>query len=241
MPETDVVVVLAHGAWVDGSSWNKVIAGLRSQGVRAIAAPLPLASLEGDVAVLEQTLERIEGPVVLVGHAYAGAVIAAASDEKVGALVYVTALAPDEGETVIDIFTRTEPDPQAPVLSPDSHGLIWLPEEAFGRAFAQDASADDQAQLAATQRPLAAAAITIAVGRPAWKDLPTWYLVAEQDRMIPAGNQRFMAERMKARVRTVAAGHVPMLTAPSAVVDIIMEAVRDVESHRPDGKEKAHD
>ncbi|MYS19339.1 Pimeloyl-ACP methyl ester carboxylesterase [Streptomyces sp. DvalAA-14] len=232
MSENNVKVVLAHGAWADGSSWNKVIAGLRSEGVKALAAPLPLTSLADDVAALTWTLERVDGPVVLVGHAYAGAVIASTSDEKVASLVYVTALAPDEGETVTDIFYRTEPHPLAPQLAPDPHELIWLPEEAFARAFAQHASPEEQALLAATQRPLTAGSIGVPVGRPAWKDRPSWFLVAEEDRMIPAANQRFMAERMKARVRTVPADHLPMLTATTAVVDIVLEAVREVESGR---------
>jgi pimeloyl-ACP methyl ester carboxylesterase len=166
----------------------------------------------------------------VVGHAYAGAVIASTTSEKVAALVYVAALAPDEGETVADVFYRTEPHPQAPELGPDRNELIWLPEEAFAKAFAQHASPEDQALLAATQRPLAAGSIGVPVGRPAWKDGPSWFLVAEEDRMIPAENQRFMAERMKARVRTAPVDHVPMLTAPSAVVGIVMEAVREVES-----------
>jgi pimeloyl-ACP methyl ester carboxylesterase len=230
--ESDVGVVLAHGGWADGSSWSKVIAGLRSERVKAVAAPLPLTSLADDVAALDQMLERVEGPVVVAGHAYAGAVIASTSDEKVASLVYVAALAPDEGETVGDVFYRAEPHPQAPVLGPDRHDLIWLPEEAFGRAFAQHASTLEQALLAATQRPLAAACIRVPVQRPAWKDRPSWFLVAEEDRMIPAETQRFMAERMKARVRTAPADHMPMVTAPSAVVDIVLEAVREIESRR---------
>ena len=228
--ESGVAVVLAHGAWADGSSWGKVIAGLRSAGVRAVAAPLPLTSVADDVAALGQTLSRIGGPAVLAGHAYAGTVIASLRDEKVAALVYIAALAPDEGETVSDVFLRVEPHPQAPALSPDSRGLLWLPREAFATAFAQNATTQEQELLAATQRPLVAAAIGVPVGHPGWKDLPTWYLVAEEDRMIPAENQRFMAERMKARVRTVRADHMPMVTAPSAVVDIILEAVREAES-----------
>jgi pimeloyl-ACP methyl ester carboxylesterase len=232
MQESDVRVVLAHGAWADGSSWNKVVAGLRSEGVRAVAAPLPLTSLADDIAALDRTLERVDGPVVLVGHAYAGAVIASTTSAKVASLVYVTALAPDEGETVADVFYRTDPHPQAPQLGPDRDQLIWLPEEAFTKAFAQQASPEDQALLAATQRPLAAGSIGVPVGRPAWKDRPSWFLVAEEDRMIPAENQRFMAERMKARVRTAPVDHVPMLTAPSAVVGIVMEAVREVEAGR---------
>ena len=232
MSETGVAVVLAHGGWADGSSWSKVIAGLRSERVKAVAAPLPLTSLADDVAALDQMLERVEGPVVVAGNAYAGAVIASTSDEKVASLVYVAALAPDAGETVGDIFYRAEPHPLAPVLGPDRHGLIWLPEEVFGRAFAQHASTLEQALLAATQRPLAAACIGAPVPRPAWKDRPSWFLVAEEDRMIPAETQPFMAERMKARVRTAPADHMPMLTAPPAVVDIVLEAVREVQSRR---------
>jgi pimeloyl-ACP methyl ester carboxylesterase len=232
MPESHVGVVLAHGAWADGSSWDKVIAGLRSAGVKAVAAPLPLSSLADDVAALGRTLERVEGPAVVAGHAYAGAVIAAAGHERIASLVYVTALAPDEGETVSDVFYRAPPHPQAPALAPDRHGLIWLPEEAFAAAFAQHATALEQALLAATQRPLAADCIGVAVPRPAWKERPSWFLVAEEDRMIPARTQRFMAERMQARVRTAPTDHVPMLTAPPAVVDIMLEAVREAESQR---------
>jgi len=230
MPENHVGVVLAHGAWADGSSWDKTIAGLRSAGVKAVAAPLPLTSLADDVAALSQTLERVEGPVVVAGHAYAGAVIASVSHEKLASLVYVTALAPDEGETVGEVFYRSEPHPQAPALAPDRHGLIWLPEEAFAAAFAQHATALEQALLAATQRPLAVDCIGIPVPRPAWKERPSWFLVAEEDRMIPAQTQRFMAERMNAHVRTAPTDHMPMLTAPTAVVDIVLEAVRSAES-----------
>ena len=139
----ELTIVLAHGAWADGSSWEKVIRGLRAAGVNSVAAPLPLTSLTDDVAALERTIERVAGPVVLVGHAYAGAVIAGTHSEKVKALVYVAALAPEEGETVADVFYRTDPHPKAPKLAPDTHGLIWLPEDAFPAAFAPNASADE--------------------------------------------------------------------------------------------------
>jgi pimeloyl-ACP methyl ester carboxylesterase len=221
----DVSVVLVHGAWADGSSWSKVIGPLMAEGARIVAAPLPLTSLADDVAALDRTLERIEGPVVLVGHAYAGAVIAATRDEKVRSLVYVAALAPDEGETVADVFYRTAPHPRAPLLAPDKHGEIWLPEHAFAEAFAQHASTEAQALLAAVQRPIAAACIGVKVGRPLWKDRPSWFLVAEQDRMIMSDTQRFMAARMKAKVRSQPVDHTPIVTAPGVVVDIIREAM----------------
>src|ERR1700734_4116003 len=227
MSLNDVSVVLVHGAWADGSSWRKVIGPLQAEGLRVVAAPLPLTSLADDVAALDRTLERIAGPIVLVGHAYAGAVIAATRDEKVKALVYVAALAPDEGETVADVFYRTEPHPQAPKLAPDSHGLIYLPESAFAAAFAQNAGAEELAVLAAVQRPLSPACIHVAVDRPLWKDRPAWYLLAEQDRMIIHENQRFMAQRMKARVRAHPVDHAPIVTAPAVVVDIIREAITE--------------
>lgn len=233
MSLNEVSVVLVHGAWADGSSWRKVIGPLTAEGVRVVAAPLPLTSLADDVAAVDRTLERIEGLVVLVGHAYAGAVIAATRDEKVRSLVYVAALAPDEGETVAEVFYRAEPHPQAPKLAPDNHDLIWLPECAFAEAFAQHASADEHAVLAAVQRPIALACISLKVGRPLWKDRPSWFLVAEQDRMINPGTQRFMAERMKAKVRSHAVDHTPIVTAPGVVVEIIHDAVRAVVNNPP--------
>jgi pimeloyl-ACP methyl ester carboxylesterase len=226
MSRNEVSVVLVHGAWADGSSWSKVIGALKAEGIRVSAAPLPLTSLTDDVAALDRTLERIEGPVVLVGHAYAGAVIAATHDEKVKSLVYIAALAPDEGETVADVFYRAEPHPQAPKLAPDNHGLIWLPNDAFAEAFAQHASAEEQQVLAAVQRPIAVACIGLKLGQPLWKERPSWFLVAEQDRMIVPDTQRFMAKRMKARVYSYPVDHTPIVTAPGIVVDIIRDAVR---------------
>jgi pimeloyl-ACP methyl ester carboxylesterase len=228
MSANDVNVVLVHGAWADGSSWSKVIAGLWSNGVNAVTAPLPLTTLADDVAALDRTLERVEGPVVLVGHAYAGAVIGSTRDPKVKALIYIAALAPTEGETVADVFYRKEPHPKAPKLGPDNHGLIWLPQDAFAAAFAQNASAEEQAVLAAVQRPIAPACISVPVGRPLWKDVPSWYLLAEQDRMIVVETQRFMAERMKARVSEHPVDHTPSVTAPGPVVDMILSAAHEI-------------
>ncbi len=225
MSRKNVNVVLVHGAWADGSSWAKVIRLLSAEGVRVLAAPLPLTSFAEDVAAVEGTLERASGPVVLTGHAYSGAVIAAIRNEKVKALVYVAALAPEEGETVADVFYRTEPHPLAPKLAPDNRGLIYLPDEAFAAAFAQNASADELTLLSAVQRPISPACITVPVNRPLWKDCPTWFLMAEDDRMIVRDTQRFMAERMHAQVRSHLVDHAPIVTAPDLVVDIIHEAI----------------
>ena len=228
MAAKDVHVVLVHGAWADGSSWARVIATLETGGVKVTAAPLPLTSLADDVAALNRSMDRTEGPIILAGHAYAGAVIALARPERVKALVYVTALAPDEGEKVADVFYRLAPHPKAPKLAPDGSGLIWLPEDAFAAAFAQNAAAEDLAVLAAVQRPISINCITAPAGRPLWKDVPSWFLVAEDDHMIVPATQRFMAERMMAKTETHAVDHTPSVTAPSVVVDIIRDAIRSV-------------
>ncbi len=220
-------VVLVHGAWADGSSWAKVIGPLAMDGLRVVAAPLPLTSFADDVAALRFTLERVAKPVVLVGHAYAGAVIGAARDDGVKALVYVTALAPDEGETVADVFYRAAPHPLAPKLAPDEHGWIYLPDEAFATAFSQNATAQELAVLRAVQRPISPTCITVPVGRPLWKERPTWFLIGKQDRMIVEETQRFMAERMRARARSGPLDHTPLVSAPGAVVEIVREAVRE--------------
>jgi pimeloyl-ACP methyl ester carboxylesterase len=225
MRATDVSVVLAHGAWADGSSWAKVASPLIAAGHSVTAAPLPLSSFDADVAAVERTLERARGRIVLVAHAYAGAVIAAVRNERVRALVYVTALAPDEGETVADVFYRIAPHPRAPKLAPDEHGLIYLPPSAFAESFAPNASAQEQALLSMVQRPITPACISTPVKLPRWRELPSWYLVAEQDYMILPETQRFMAQRMKARVRAHNVDHTPIVTAPAAVVGIIREAI----------------
>jgi pimeloyl-ACP methyl ester carboxylesterase len=220
-----ISVVLVHGAWADGSSWNDIIGPLLSQGLNVLAAPIPLTSLSDDVAALDRALERTHGPVVVVAHAYAGAVIAANTNERVQSLVFIAALAPDEGETVAEVFYREKPHPQAPQLAPDAHGLIWMPHEGFGAAFSQHASPGRVALLAATQRPIAIACIQEKAPRPAWKIKPSLYLVAEEDRMINPATQLFMAQRMGARIRSERVDHTPLVTAPELVIEVILDAV----------------
>jgi pimeloyl-ACP methyl ester carboxylesterase len=220
-----VSVVLVHGAWADGSSWNDIIGPLLSEGLNVLAAPIPLTSLSDDVAALDRALERIDGPVVLVAHAYAGAVIAATTNKRVQSLVFIAALAPDEGETVAEVFYREKPHPEAPQLAPDAHGLIWMPQDGFATAFSQHASPERAALFAATQRPIAVACIQERAPRPAWKVKPSWYLVAEEDRMINPATQLFMAQRMGARTRSENVDHTPLVTAPELVIEVILNAV----------------
>jgi pimeloyl-ACP methyl ester carboxylesterase len=227
VPANHASVVLVHGGWADGSSWSKVIGPLKDACAAVVAAPLPMTSFADDVAALGRVLERVDGPVVVAGHAYAGAVIATTRDPKVASLVYIAGLAPDEGETVGDIFYRGQPHPKAPKLEADEHGQLWLPENAFADAFAQNAAPQEQAILAAVQRPLAVACIGVPVVRPLWKDGPSWVLVAEQDRMINPETQHFQADRMGARARTCPVDHTPMVTAPAEVIGIILDAVRE--------------
>ena len=182
-PENSTVV-LVHGAWADGSCWNNVILPLQRRGLKVVCAPIPLSSLTDDTTALSRALERTSGPVVLAGHAYGGAVIGATREDRVKALVYIAALAPDEGETVAKVFYRDESHPNAPKLSPDKHGFLWMPEEGFQEAVAHKASADQISVMAAVQRPIAIRCIQEPAPAPAWRVKPSWYLVAEEDRMI---------------------------------------------------------
>jgi pimeloyl-ACP methyl ester carboxylesterase len=233
MALNNVSVVMAHGGWADGSSWARVITGLAAHGIKAVAAPLPLTDLADDVAALNRTIERMPGPVVLASHAYGGAVIGLARAERVKALVYVNSFAPDDGEKLTDLFFRAEPHPQAPKLAPDNDNLLWLPDEAFSTAFAPNASAADLTVLAAVQRPLRFSCMTTPTTGPVlWKRVPTWYLVAEHDRMIVADTQRFMAERMNAKITSHSVDHAPIITAPGPVIDMIYEAVQAVSARK---------
>ena len=221
-------VVAVHGARADGSSWEDVILLLEREGLRVIAAPIPLTSLGDDIAALKRSIARSQGPVILAGHAYAGAVIAAVNDERVKALVYVAGLAPDEGETVAQVFYRDQKHPLSPQLAPDAEGFIWMPDDGFRNAFAQHATADQIALSAAVQRPIALKCIQEPVPKPAWKSKPSWFLIAEDDRMINPRTQHFMAERMDATTRSLAVDHTPLLSAPEKVADIIMDAKQTV-------------
>ena len=226
MANSKLTVVPVHGAWAECASWTEIILPLQKQGLGVVCAPIPLTSLGDDVGALDRVLARIGGDIVLVGHAYAGAVIGATKNARVKLLVYVAALAPDEGETVAEMFYREPPHAQAPKLAPDDGGFIWMPPEGFEHAFAQNAAPDLKSVLLATQRPINVKCIQEKAPRPLWKDRPSWFLVAENDRIIPAKTQHFQAGRMRATVRAYAVDHSPMLTASNVVVDVVLEAIR---------------
>ena len=222
--EKNATVILVHGAWADGSSWSNVIAPIREAGLGVICAPIPLSNLSEDIAAVTQVVERIQGPVLLAGHAYGGAPIAGVTNERVKALVYIAALAPEAGETVAEVFYREKPHPQAPTLAPDSRGYIWMPESGFGNAFAQNAPRETLVVLNAIQRPISVKCIQERAPVPLWKSRPSWFLMAEEDRMIAPTTQRFMAERMQANVFAHPVDHTPSITAPKVVVDALLEA-----------------
>jgi len=223
----NATVVLVHAAWFDGSSWSKVIAHLRRLGHAAVAAQLPLTSLSDDVAELRRLLRRQTGPVVLVGHSYGGSVVtaAAAGEANVKALVYIAAIVPGEGETVGQIFGRVAPHPDAPKLSPDPLGFLWLTEDAFRTAVAPDASSEEAALLAAVQKPINVKCLGEVVGKPAWREKPSWFLVAEKDRMFSPETQRFTANRMKSKTISLPADHTPLLSKPDAIAELVDTAV----------------
>ena len=225
-------LILVHGAWADGSCWGNVIVPLVQQGLTVTAAPIPLTSLTEDTAALRRAIERTTGPITLVAHAYSGAVIAAVAHSRVKSLVYVAALAPDEGETVADVFYRAAPHPDAPHLEPDTHGFIWMPEEGFGRAVAHNASTDQLVIMSAVQRPIGIRCIQEKAPTPAWRSKPSWYLLAEADRMIPRETQQFMAERMGATIHAHQVDHTPMYTAPDLVIQTILAAARETLSQQ---------
>ena len=222
----DLTVILVHGAWADGSCWHRVVLGLQRLDFKVTCAPLPLTSLPDDISALSRTLERTTTPVVLAGHAYAGAVIGATRDDRVKSLVYIAALAPDTGETVATVFYRDARHPDAPTLAPDKHGLIWMPDDGFHRAVAHKALPDQRSILAAAQRPIALACIEEPVATPEWRTRPSWFLVAEEDRMISPKTQHFMAQRMGAVTRSHSVDHSPMLSESDVVSDVILEAAR---------------
>ena len=223
-PPSGSTVVLVHGAWADGSNWENVIQPLERHGFAVVSAQIALTTLSDDIATLERTLERTTGPVILVGHAYSGAVVGSIHDDRVKSIVYIAALAPAEGETVADVFYKDPKPPLSPKLAPDAHGFIWMPDDGIQHALAQNASADQKRVMKAVQRPIGVTCIQEKAPAPAWPAKPTWYLVAEEDRMINPKTEQFMAERMGAKIRSLRVDHSPQVTAPNHVVDLIVEA-----------------
>ena len=220
-------IVLVHGAFGDGSHWQHIIPGLHRAGYQVVAAQNPLTSLADDVARTRQLAEWMDGPTLLVGHSYGGAVITGAGHaENVVGLVYIAAFAPDEGEPVSDIWARTDPAPGLAGITSPFEGFVWHAQDAFHDSFCQDLDDDTESLvMAVTQNPTARRCFDVPSGAPAWKTKPSWYQVSAQDRMIPPETQRWMAERIHARETIeLDTSHASFATRPTEVLQLITNA-----------------
>jgi pimeloyl-ACP methyl ester carboxylesterase len=223
-------IVLVHGAWADGSSWSSVIERLLGDGFHVTAAQFPLTALADDVARLRQVLARQKGPTLVAGHSYGGQIITAlgADAPNVAGLIYIAAFGLDEGESIGALM---EPGPPAPALAHliiDSQGFAWLPEDDFLNHFAADVDPVKARVMHAVQQPLSRSAFGEVMGVPAWRSLPTWYLVAAGDQAIPPGAERQFARRMGATTVEVPSSHVAMVSHPGDVVNLIEAAAEAV-------------
>jgi pimeloyl-ACP methyl ester carboxylesterase len=221
-------VVLVHGAWADGSSWSGVIERLQAKGYNVTAPQFPETSTEDDVARLRQVLARQNGPTVLAGHSYGGQIMTAlgADAPNVVSLVYVAAFGIDEGESLGALLGGGPPTPALANLAVDEQGFGWLPEADFVGHFAADLDPAQARVLFAVQQPISMSTFEYTMGEPAWKSLPSWFVVAANDEAIPPDAERQFALRMGATTVEVTAGHLAMVTHPDTVVDLIEEAAR---------------
>jgi pimeloyl-ACP methyl ester carboxylesterase len=235
MDSTKPTVVFVHGAWADNSGWDGSIRTLRGQGFRAVGAANPLRDLRSDAAYVAALLRSIEGPIVMVGHSYGGAVIsnAATGNDQVTALVYINGWVPDEGESLIQLAELNEgsliPDSLQPVPHKNADGSdvvdLYLDQEKFRAAFAGDVDPETAQVMAVTQRPFTETAFGAPSGPVAWRSMPSWYLLGTEDKAIPPATQRYMAERAKASIVDIPASHASMVSQPAAVSDLILTAV----------------
>jgi pimeloyl-ACP methyl ester carboxylesterase len=217
-------VLLIHGAWADGSSWDKVIPLLEAKGLHVVAVQIPLTSFADDVAATQRAIALEDGPVLLVGHSYGGAVITeAGNDPKVAGLVFVSAVAPNQGESAFGLITSV-PTPIGSELRPDKSGFLKLTSKGIAEDFAQDLSAKEIEVLTATQMPTSVGAMKGEVTNPAWKSKPSWYIIAANDRAISPELEAAQAKKIGATTTTVSSSHVIMLAQPAKVAGVILDA-----------------
>jgi pimeloyl-ACP methyl ester carboxylesterase len=223
-------IVLVHGAWADGSCWTGVIERLQEAGFSVRAPQFPLTSLADDVARLRQVLAFQDGPTVVVGHSYGGQIMTALGTDapNVVGLVYIAAFGPDEGESLGALLSQGPVTPALAHSFTDQRGFVWLSEEDFGGHFAADVDRRQARVMWAVQQALAGSAFTDVMGVPAWKSLPSWYLVAEDDEALPPDAERQFAARMGATTVEVSASHVAMVSHPDEVADLIERAAESV-------------
>ena len=223
-------VVLVHGAWADGSCWSGVVERLQADGFQVRAPQFPLSSLADDVARLRQVLDFQDGPTVVAGHSYGGQIMTALGEDapNVVALVYIAAFGLDQGESLGQLLSQGPVTPALAHLFTDARGFGWLSEEDFVEHFAADVDPTRAHVMYAVQQPLASSGFTDVMGVPAWKSLPSWYLVARNDEAIPPDVERLFASRMSATTVEVPASHVAMLSHPQEVTDLIEKAAEAV-------------
>jgi pimeloyl-ACP methyl ester carboxylesterase len=223
-------IVLVHGAWADGSSWDAVVESLQAKGYKVTAPQFPETSTEADVARLRQVLARQEGPTIVAGHSYGGQIMTALGTDapNVAGLVYVAAFGIDEGESLGALLGGGPPSPALANIEVDEQGFGWLPEDDFVGHFAADVDPAKARILHAVQQPISMSTFEYTMGVPAWKALPTWFVVAENDEAIPPDAERQFAERMGATTIEVPSGHLAMVTHADAVTDLIEKAARSV-------------
>ena len=219
-------IVLVHGAWADGSSWTGVIERLQAHGFHVRAPQFPLSSLADDVARLRQVLAFQDGPTLVVGHSYGGQIMTALGTDapNVVGLVYVAAFGLDEGESIGGLLAQGDPTPALAHLIIDESGYAWLPQDDFVNHFAADVAPADAKVMYAVQQPLAAATLGDVMGVPAWKQVPTWYAVAQNDEAIPPDAERLFAGRMGATTIELPSSHVAMTSHPDEIADLIKQA-----------------
>jgi pimeloyl-ACP methyl ester carboxylesterase len=219
-------IVLVHGAWADGSCWSKVIERLQADGYTVTAPQLPETSLADDVAKVRHVLDRQSGPTVLAAHSYGGQVITSLGTDapNVVGLVYIAAFALDEGESIGALLQQGPPTPAVANVEIDSEGFAWLPEDDFLAHFAPDVDHAEARVMYAVQQPLHTSTFDDVMGTPAWKSLPSWYLVAEHDEVIPPDAERQFAQRMGANAIEVASGHCAMVSHPEETRERILAA-----------------
>ena len=224
--ESKTSVVLVHGAFADGSSWNKVITQLQKHPTEVIAVQLPLTSLKDDVAATQRAIARAQGDVVLVGHSWGGTVISeAGNDARVKSLVYVAAFAPDSGQSTAELAGSYPAPPGSAGIAKTADGYLYLPTDAVSKDFAPDVKPGEQQIIAATQGPIKADAFGEKVTHAAWHNKPSWYVVSENDRMINPALERAMAKTIHAKTTEVAASHVSMVSQPEAIARTIEQAL----------------
>ena len=221
-------IVLVHGAWADGSSWSAVIERLQADGYHVTAPQFPMSALADDVARLRQVLTLQDGPTVVVGHSYGGQIMTALGTDapNVVGLVYIAAFGIDQGESLGALSAQGPPTPALVHLFTDQRGFIWLSEDDFVNHFAADVETMRARAMYAVQQPLAATAFNDVMGVPAWKSLPSWYLVATDDQAIPPDAERQFASRMGATTVEVASSHVAMVSHPGDVVKLTEAAAQ---------------